>query len=196
MEQQIRFCTSADGVRIAYATVGEGPPLVLVPGWVSHLELTWENSAVRQGYELLAEHFLLIRYDKRGTGLSDRGVTDFSLEAPLRDLEAVVQSLKLRRFSLYAISEGGPLAIAYDARQPRRVTRLALYGSLARGSAWPKETIDALAALVRVQWGLASETMNNIFTPGASLDGKGGLCPLPVTSRHCRRRRRHDPGER
>jgi len=196
MEQQIRFCTSADGVRIAYATVGEGPPLVLVPGWVSHLELTWENSAVRQGYELLAEHFLLIRYDKRGTGLSDRGVTDFSLEAPLRDLEAVVQSLKLRRFSLYAISEGGPLAIAYAARQPRRVTRLALYGALARGSAWPKETIDALAALVRVQWGLASETMNNIFTPGASLDGKGGLCPLPVTSRHCRRRRRHDPGER
>ncbi|OGO52405.1 MAG: hypothetical protein A2148_05770 [Chloroflexi bacterium RBG_16_68_14] len=170
MEQQIRFCTTSDGVRIAYATVGEGPPLVMVPGWVSHLELEWEYPQRRSFLEALAEHFFLVKYDKRGTGLSDRNVSDFSIDARLRDLQAVVQHLKLRRFALLGVSEGGAVAVAYAARRPRVVSRLVLYGAHARMVPTPeqRETIDALVALVRAEWGLGSRTLANIFMPEAS----------------------------
>ena len=87
MEQRVQFCTTSDGVQIAYSVMGEGYPLVLVPGWVSHLELDMEpDSPNREFFERLAERYTLVRYDKRGTGLSDRGATDFSLEPRLRDL--------------------------------------------------------------------------------------------------------------
>ena len=177
MEQQIRFCTTSDGVRIAYATVGQGPPLVWVPGWVSHVELMWEGPYWHQYFEPLAEHFFLVRYDKRGTGLSDRNVTDFSLEARLKDLEAVVDHLKLRRVALYGVSEGGPVAIAYAATYPRRVSKLILYGTFGRPH-FKKEAVDALAALVRAEWGLASETMANIFRPAASREERDSSAKL------------------
>src|SRR3989304_5560399 len=114
MEQDIRFCTTSDGVRIAYATVGEGPPIVRVLGWCTHLEFDfklpeWDSSI----WGLLAGSHLFVRYDGRGFGLSDREVRDFSLNAKVRDLEAVVDTLKLRRFALLGTSEGGPTAIAY-----------------------------------------------------------------------------------
>src|SRR3990170_681159 len=107
MEQQIRFCTTSDGVRIAYATVGQGPPLVRVLGWCTHLEFEaaapfWPRYFVGG---LLAEDRLYVRYDGRGMGLSDRHVTDFSLEAKLRDLEAVVDDLRLPQFALLGPSE-------------------------------------------------------------------------------------------
>ena len=166
MDQQIRFCKTVDGVRIAYATAGTGPPLVLVPGWVSHLEIMWDDPISRRTFDSYLDNFFLIRYDKRGTGLSDRGVKDFSVEARVRDLEAVVDHLKLERFFLYGVSEGGPLAISYAARNPDRVARLALYGTFASpfGNA---ESIDALVGLVRAEWGLGSATLSNIFMPKA-----------------------------
>jgi class 3 adenylate cyclase len=168
MKPEIRFCTTSDGVRIAFATAGQGPALIQVPGWVSHLELQWALPDAGRFWETLARHFFVVAYDKRGTGLSDRDVTDFSLDARLRDLEAVIEHLKLRRVVLYGISEGGQLAIACAVRHPRRVSRLVLYGAYSRGSALgPKETIDALVALVRAQWGLGSATLSNIFVPGA-----------------------------
>src|SRR3990172_10653628 len=80
MEQQIRFCTTTDGVRIAYATVGQGPPLVRALGWFTHLEYEWENPRWRRFYEPMASRFTYIRYDGRGMGLSDRDVTDFSVD--------------------------------------------------------------------------------------------------------------------
>jgi class 3 adenylate cyclase len=169
MEQQIRFCTASDGVRIAYATIGEGPPLVMVRGWVSHLELDWQSPEMRENYLGLADRMRIIRYDKRGTGLSDRGVTDFSLEARVRDLEAVVDAVKLERFALQAYSEGGPVAIAYAARYPGRVSELILWGSFARGSALGRPDVrDALVKLVQAEWGLGSEALTGIFMPGAS----------------------------
>ena len=169
MEQQIRFCTTSDGVRIAYATVGEGPPLVMVRGWVSHLELDWENPRSRGRFEDVAARYLLVRFDKRGTGLSDRKVNDFSVDARVRDLEAVVDQLKLRRFALQGYSEGGPIAISFAVKHPRRVSRLVLIDTYARGQALGKpEVRDALIGLVRAEWGLGSETLTNMFMPDAS----------------------------
>ncbi len=94
MQQRVQFCTTPDGVQIAYAVLGDGYPLVLVPGWVSHLQLDFEDAARREPIEQLAQHFTLVRYDKRGTGLSDRNVSDFGIEPRLMDLEAVLDRLK------------------------------------------------------------------------------------------------------
>jgi class 3 adenylate cyclase len=166
-EQQICFCKNAAGVRVAYSTMGSGPPLVMVPGWTSHLEEMLKGSW-SQSFLPLASHFTLVRYDKGGTGLSDRNLGSYSMDARLGDLEAVVNSLKLKKFALYAVSEGGPIAIAYAARHPRQVSRLALYGTYARGPMLARpEAQEALIALVRAAWGLGSETMTNLFMPGA-----------------------------
>lgn len=81
-EQQIGFCTTADGVRIAYSTIGSGPPLLYIPGWTSHLELDLEDARNSDALELVTRLCTLIRLDKRGTGLSDRGLGDYSLEPP------------------------------------------------------------------------------------------------------------------
>ena len=132
MKQQIRFCTTSDGVRIAYATLGKGPPLVRALGWFSHLDFDfkfpgWERSL----WGLLSRNHLFARYDGRGFGLSDRNVKGFSLDAKVQDLEAVVDALNLPRVSLLGTSEGGPTAIAYTVKHPERVSRLILYGSFA-----------------------------------------------------------------
>jgi class 3 adenylate cyclase len=169
MEQQIRFCTTSDGVRIAYAVTGHGPPFVSVPGWVSHLELDWDEGYRRLLLEPVAEHYTVIRYDKRGTGLSDRNVSDFSIDARLRDLEAVVNHLKLDTFALQGISEGGPIAIEYAARHPERVRALILSSTFARGDRLgKKETREALVALTRAEWGLGTQTLGSLFMPGAT----------------------------
>ena len=167
MEQRVQFCTTSDGVQIAYSVMGEGYPLVLVPGWVSHLELDMEpDSPNRPFFERLAERYTLVRYDKRGTGLSDRGATDFSLEPRLRDLAAVIDRLKLNRYAMRGQSEGGPVAIAHAVRHPERVSHLILLGTFAHIG--HSETTDALIALIGAEWGLGSATMASIFVPSAS----------------------------
>src|SRR5262245_59362427 len=123
-QPRVQFCTTSDGVKIAYTTIGEGPPLVLVPGWVSHLELNWENTDTRARNEKLANDFTLVQYDKRGTGLSGRDVDDFSLGKRLLDLEAVVDRLELKRYAVRGQSEGGPVAIGLAVDHPDRVTHL------------------------------------------------------------------------
>ncbi len=135
MEQQIRFCTTSDGVRIAYATVGEGPPLVYATGWPVHLELEWEKPFVRRFLEELADGFTLIRYDMRGSGLSDRDVTDLPLPSLVKDLEAVVDHLSIERFALVSLGMlGGPIVVTYAAADPARVTHLIMLGGYVRGS--------------------------------------------------------------
>ncbi len=176
MEQQIRFCTTSDGVRIAYATVGQGPPLVRVLGWATHLEFEakfpeWGRSL----WGLLARNHLFVRYDGRGFGLSDRNVREFSLNAKVRDLEAVVDALKLRRFALLGTSEGGPTAIAYAVRHPGRVSRLILYGSFA----WtpPPATIEeqqllyAMLRSVIPGWGKDTPEFRQLWTARFLPDG-------------------------
>ncbi|HLF76192.1 MAG TPA: alpha/beta fold hydrolase [Dehalococcoidia bacterium] len=167
MDQQIRFCTTADGARLAYAVAGAGPPLVFIPGWVSHLEHSW--SSTQQALQPLAARFRLVRYDKRGTGLSDRTIVDFSLAARIADFEAMVDHLALERFSIFATSAGGPIAMSYAATHPDRVQDLVLSGTFARGDgvAGRRQTSGALASLVRAEWGLASAALTELFIPGA-----------------------------
>src|SRR6266511_895382 len=127
VEQQIRFCTTSDGVRIAYATVGSGPPLVYATGWPVHLEVEWQKPFVRRFLEDLARGVTLIRYDMRGSGLSDENVYDFSTESLMRDLEGVVEHLGLERFALLSLGDmAGPITMTYAARYPDRVTHLIL----------------------------------------------------------------------
>lgn len=133
MEQDIRFCTTEDGVGIAYAVIGEGEPLVRVLGWCTHLEFEMQMPNAEESlWHLVGKGRRFIRYDGRGFGLSDRGITEFSIEDKVKDLEAVVDSLGLDRFSLFATSEGGPTAILYAAKHPERVKKLMFLGSFAR----------------------------------------------------------------
>ena len=176
MEQQIRFCTSSDGTRIAYATVGQGPPLVRALGWLTHLEHEWENPLWRFFIDAMSRRYLLVRFDGRGMGLSDRRVSDYSLEAQVRDLEAVVDALGLERFALYGISQGGPTAITYAVRHPKRVSHLILYGSFARflDTEEGRQQAEAMLTLVRQGWGsdvpAFRQLFTNLFMPDADID--------------------------
>jgi pimeloyl-ACP methyl ester carboxylesterase len=177
-EQQIRFCTSSDGARIAYATVGAGPPLVKAANWLSHLEFDWNSPVWRHWIRGLSRDHTLIRYDERGCGLSDWAAEEFSLDAWVSDLEAVVDRLGLERFPLLGISQGGPIAMAYAVRHPERVSRLILYGSYSRGrshrnlSEREREERDVMLRMIAVGWGQDHAAFRQVFTslfiPGAS----------------------------
>ena len=107
MELQIRFCKTSDGIQIAYATLGQGSPIVFCPGWASHLQLNWETRGGQALLEPLARSHTVVVYDRPGSGLSQRKRTDFSLESEIRPLQAVVDHLKLKRFILFGYSQGG-----------------------------------------------------------------------------------------
>ena len=117
MEQKIGFCTASDGVRIAYATVGQGPPLVKAPNWLTHLEYEWQSPVWSHWWEELAKTHTVIRFDQRGSGLSEWSVQDMSFDAWCRDLEAVIDHLDLNDFALLGISQGGAAAITYDTAE-------------------------------------------------------------------------------
>lgn len=144
LEQRIRFCTAPDGVRIAYATSGAGPPLVKPANWLTHLEYDWESPVWRHWLRELSRDHTLVRYDERGSGLSDREVDDLSFEAWVRDLETVADAMELERFPLLALSQGCAVAIAYAVRHPERVTRLVLYGGFAAGAITRARTPEEL----------------------------------------------------
>ena len=133
IEQRIRFCTAHDGVRIAYATSGTGPPLVKPANWLTHLEYDWESPVWRPWLRELSRDNTLIRHDQRGSGLSDRDVENLSFDAWVSDLELVVDAAGLDRFSLLGISQGCAVALAYALRHPERVDRIVLYGGYAEG---------------------------------------------------------------
>jgi pimeloyl-ACP methyl ester carboxylesterase/DNA-binding CsgD family transcriptional regulator len=149
LTQQIRFCASPDGARIAYATSGSGPPLVKVSNWLSHLEFDWQSPVWMHLLQELASGHTLVRYDERGCGWSDWDA-ELSFEHWVRDLEAVVDGCGLECFPLLGISQGASIAIAYAVRHPERVTHLILHGGYARGrryssqSASPKEEADVM----------------------------------------------------
>src|SRR2546426_4045513 len=127
LEQEIRFCTTADGVRIAYATVGEGPPLVQAANWLNHLEFDWHSPIWTHLIQEFARDHFLVRYDYRANGLSDWKVKNFTFEAFVQDLASVVDAVGMDRFPILGISQGGPVAIAYAVRYPERVSHLILY---------------------------------------------------------------------
>ena len=168
MEQQIRFCKTADGVRIAYSTTGQGPALVVVPGWISHLQLGWGHPVAQPYLEKATHYHTLVNYDKYGCGLSERNRTDFSPESEVRVLEAVVEHLKLKRFALLGFSQGGSVAIAYAVTHPRRVTHLILYGAFAKGEGLTSDELKTVfKSLVLTAWGIGSKALADLFIPDA-----------------------------
>lgn len=168
MEQQIRFCKTVNGVSIAYSIQGQGPAVVFLAGWVSHLQLLAELLTVDAPWGKLSHHHTMVNYDKQGCGLSERSRTDFSLESELQSLEAVVDHLKLKHFALFGWSQAGPVAIAYAVKHPRRVSHLILFGTYARGEAITTDEFKgALKSLIKAHWGMGSKTLVDLFTPGA-----------------------------
>ena len=160
MEPQIRFCTSADGTRIAYATTGEGPPMVFLPGWMGTIErnLDFLNP--------LAQGRLLVTFDRRGTGASQRDVDGVSLETEVADFVAVVDCLELKTFDLLSIGEGAAVSVAYAAQHPDRVSRLVLLHSYPCGEEIIKpEAARTLVELIRGNWGLARRALAAIIVP-------------------------------
>jgi len=135
MHPPVRFATTRDGIRIAYCSHGSGPPLVMVRGWICHLEMLWDDPAFRSYFEALARHFCVIRYDSRGNGLSDRDVGEVDLERLVWDLEAVMDATVGTQAILYGATFGGPIAISYSAMHPERVRQLVLDGAFAQGGA-------------------------------------------------------------
>lgn len=178
MQQQIRFCTSSDGVRLAYAVSGAGPPLLRAPHWITHLE----HDAAVWGHllEALGRRFTLVRFDQRGCGLSDRSVADISFESWVRDLETVADAAQLERFAVLGVSQGAAIAAAYAARHPERVSHLILFGGYAQGwanrdlSVRERDKFDTLGKLIELGWSGRDPSLRQVFTmqfiPGAGIE--------------------------
>jgi pimeloyl-ACP methyl ester carboxylesterase/DNA-binding CsgD family transcriptional regulator len=160
--QQIRFCTSRDGTRVAYATCGAGPPLVWAGSWFHHLELDWVSPIWRPWIALLSRRHTLIRYDWRGCGLSDREQVEFTFEKFLEDLEAVVDAAGSKRFALLGIAAGAAIGMAYAVRYPARVSQLVLYSSYSRnrlaGNPTPGQVEESQARLKVIELGWPNDT--------------------------------------
>ena len=168
--QRLRFCNAPDGTRIAISSIGSGPPLLRAAHWLSHVEHDLHSPVWRPWLTELSRDHHYICYDQRGCGLSDSAVADFSLDAWVGDLEAVVDSLGLRRFPLIGMSQGGAVAIAYAVRHPEKVSHLVLQGAYARG-ALQRATSDAerleaetLVNLIRLGWGRNNAAFRQVFT--------------------------------
>src|SRR3990172_7069270 len=170
MEQQIRFCTSGDGTRIAYSVYGEdrGIPVVSVNGWTGSLELDWKLPHRRHLSESLAHGQRLVSFDRRGPGAPQREVDDVSLEAHLADLAAIVDHLGLERFDLAGWVDGSTVSVAYAAQHPERVSRLVLYTPYPRGEDWAKpEAARSVVDLIRADWALAQRMIADLIFPDA-----------------------------
>lgn len=170
MQQQIRFCKGAGGVNLGYAISGNGPPLVKVANFLTHLEYDWRSPVVRPFLLELGRGRTLIRYDPRGCGLSDHNAEDLSLDTWVADLEAVVDAAKVERFPLFAHSQGGAIGIAYAARHPQRVSHLILLGGWARHvmkrNLTPAqiEEMRTLVKLAGIGWGKENPAYRQVFT--------------------------------
>ena len=168
-EQAIRFVRDTSGARIAYATVGEGPLILCPAWWVSHVERDWQHAGFRRFFTRLAEGFRVVRYDRPGTGLSDRDVPPRTQADEVQLLATLADALGDTKFSIFAVSCAGPVALTYAATHQERIRRLCLYGSYAKGADIAAPDLrDALDNLVKAHWGLGSVALTAIFLPGAS----------------------------
>jgi pimeloyl-ACP methyl ester carboxylesterase/DNA-binding CsgD family transcriptional regulator len=170
LDQTIQFCTTADGVRLAFGVTGRGPPVVRANHFLTHLEFDLESPVWRPWLAQLSAENRLIRYDGRGCGLSDRAAGPASLEVWVQDLETVVDAAGLDRFALFGCSQGCAVSIAYAVRHPGRVSSLVLLGGYARGMMWrnprPEEVREArlLIDLIEVGWGRDNPAFRQVFT--------------------------------
>jgi pimeloyl-ACP methyl ester carboxylesterase len=177
LEQEIRFCTAADGIRIAWASVGDGPPLVKAANWLNHLEFDWQSPIWRHWFSELSRDHRLVRYDERGNGLSDWDAGELSFDAFVADLESVVDAAGIDRFVLLGVSQGCAVSVAYAVRHPERVSHLVLYGGYARGwkhrgTAGDQDRRRAMQTLALEGWGQDNPAYRQLFTsiyvPGAT----------------------------
>lgn len=183
--QDVRFCRSGDGTRLAYAVHGTGPPLLLASCWLSHLEFDWQSPVWRHFLLDIGRFATVVRYDERGYGLSDRDVSDFGLDARIADLEAVADAAGLERFAVLGMSQGGPVAISYATRHPARLTRLVLYGTYAVAISRDPEGVEleqTFQQILKVGFGRKDSTFRRVFTslmiPGATEEQAGWLDDL------------------
>ncbi len=170
MEQEIHFCTTPDGIRIAYATVGLGPPLLFLPLQHSHLELEWEEAERRAFIQRLAANHTVVRYDRWGCGLSDRERSDFSLASEVRVLEGLISHLKVRGADFFGLSQSGPTAMGYAAQHPREVRHLVLCDTFARRVAEDLPLREATNAVILAHWGTGSRMTADRVMPGANAE--------------------------
>ncbi len=169
-QHDIRFCTTADGVRLAIGICGKGPPVVKAATWLTHLEHDLSSPFARHWVAEFSRNHSFVNYDARGCGLSDRRVGDISMEAWLEDLDTVVDSLGMERFPLIGISQGAAIAVAYAARHPQKVSRLVLLGGFARAyfstqNPDPKvlEEGEALLQAAKLGWGSDNAAFRQVF---------------------------------
>ena len=193
MRPQVQFCTSSDGVRLGYAVSGKGPLMVRAPHWFSHLEHDWSNPAMKPWVENLSKRYTLLRFDQRGTGLSDRDIPEISFEAHVRDLETVIDAAGFDRFALFGLSQGAAFSVAYAARHPQRVSHLILCGGFARGWAKRGQGGEYLASrecqvqLIELGWGNSDPSFRQVFStqfmPDAPIEAIRGFNDyMPLTA--------------
>ena len=168
LNQEIKYCRTPDGVRLAYAISGSGPPLVKAANWMNHLEYDWESPVWRHVFRGLSRDHTLIRYDARGNGMSDWDVDELSLDAWVSDLETVVDAAGVERFPLIGISQGCAVAVSYAVRHPERVSHLLLYSGFALGGKkrgpQEMEKRNAMTTLMRLGWGADNPSFRQMFT--------------------------------
>ncbi len=171
LKQDVRYCRASDGVRLAYAQVGSGPPLLKSAHWIGHLEYDWELPIFRHFLLGLASSFTLTRFDARGNGLSDWDVGQLSLDAWVEDMKTVADAAGLSRFPVLGFSQGCAVSIAFAARYPERVSHLILYGGFAVGynknprfTPDDREKFGAMKTLMRLGWGADEPTFRQLFT--------------------------------
>ena len=167
-DQEIRFCRASDGTRLAYAIHGSGPPLVVASCWLGHLQYDWQSPVWRHFLDQLGQLATVIRYDERGFGMSDWSVADFSLQARLGDLEAVVAASQIERFAVLGVSGGSAVALAYAIAHPERVSRLILNGTVCgepvtwAPDEWAEE--ETYRSMIRVGWAKEDPVFRRVFT--------------------------------
>jgi pimeloyl-ACP methyl ester carboxylesterase/DNA-binding CsgD family transcriptional regulator len=169
--QRIRFTHGRDGVRLAYASSGEGAPVVIKAAtWLSHLEVDWDSPVWRHMLHAMSARGTFVRYDERGCGLSDWDVPTLDFDSWVDDLESVVEALGVPRFAVLGISQGAAVAVAYAVRHPERVSHLILHGGYARGrlvrSDTPEQRAEAelMAQLAGMGWGKSDASFRQFFT--------------------------------
>ena len=167
--QSVNFCRSADGVALAVATSGDGEVLIKTANWLTHVEHDWSSPVWGPTFRRWSAGHRFVRYDARGTGLSDREPPEFSFAGFERDFEAVVESVGAKRFAILGMSQGASVAIAYAARHPERVTKLVLHGAYALGRIKRDRQADteqaaAYLTLIRHGWGYANSAFMKAFS--------------------------------
>jgi pimeloyl-ACP methyl ester carboxylesterase/DNA-binding winged helix-turn-helix (wHTH) protein len=167
-DQQIEFFTTSDGVRIAYNVGGQGPVLVRTIHWLNHMDFEWKTPLQQQWLSEIMRHNTLVRYDQRGSGLSNWNVSDFSFERTVQDFEELVDAADLEKFSILGGCQGAAVGIAYAVRHPERVTKLIINGTFANG--WPapgpgaQEHLEAMLTLIRSGWGRDNPAFRQLWT--------------------------------